>query len=141
VVTGGTIVNMTGTTSGGSPTVSLSNTTSLKPGMTVLGEGIPDGTTIQTVHTNTNTVTLSNAVLAVGLQELLTFSGLTLTSPLLLDGTITTGSQTVTGINTTGLAAGESVTGLGIPNGTTIASVDTKDPVNGQITLSNAANG
>ena len=44
----------------------------------------------------------------------------------LFNGTLTSGSTTVTGItNLTGLAAGDSITGTGIPAGTTVASVDT----------------
>ncbi len=45
--------------------------------------------------------------------------------PLIIVGTLSTGSASVTGISsTTGLAVGESITGAGIPNGTTILAIN-----------------
>ncbi len=66
--------NQTGTTVAGSPTITgLSQTSGLKVGMTVSGNGIPQGTTILSVANNNGTTITLSANAAAGAATGLTF--------------------------------------------------------------------
>ena len=102
----------------GSPVVTgLSSTANLLVGESVTGTGIPSGTTISAINSSSQ-ITLSQNATAGG------SSSLTFSSPV------------VTGLSSTaGLLVGESVTGTGIPAGTTVSAINSST----QITLSNNA--
>jgi hypothetical protein len=114
----------TATTTPGSPVLTaVSSTANLFPGEPISGVGIPVSTTTPTtiVSVGTSTVTMSAAV--------------PLTFPF--TATIASGSPVLTAVVNTSVftfAAGSTVTGPGIPSGTTIVSVGT-----GTITISAAA--
>jgi autotransporter-associated beta strand protein len=99
-------------------------------GMSVTGDGVPPGTTIQSINTVTGIVTLSNS-LDVGVKpDSLTFSGVTSATGT----TITVANSSLLD----GVQAGMIVSGDGIPDGTTVVSVD---QVNKTVTLSNGVTG
>lgn len=106
-------LTLSGTTTSGSNVVSFSSGTTtlgLLAGQTVTGSGIQAGTTVLSVDSSSQ-VTLSQAATATSLA-----TGTDLTFTLLLNGTLTSGSNTVTGLaSTAGLFVGESVVGTGIP--------------------------
>ena len=113
--------SFTGTTSTGSPTVTITGAglgaQTLAAGMSVSGPGIPAGASILSVVGSTVTLNMNatasetNVPLNVGPQYVLT-------------GTTVSGSTAVTGLlNTSALAVGMSVTGTGIPPGDSIASI------------------
>jgi hypothetical protein len=110
--TGGGLVLNAVTTSGSNVLTFAGDTTTLGllPGQTVTGSGIPAGTTIVSVDSSSQ-VTLSNAATATSLP-----TGTSLTFNLIMSGTLTSGSNTVTGLaSTAGLWVGESVLGTGVP--------------------------
>ncbi|HEY4382278.1 MAG TPA: ferritin-like domain-containing protein [Acidobacteriaceae bacterium] len=135
---GATITAMTGgmpfgaTTAAGSALVTnVSSVTGLaaangaSPGTTIVGPGIPTGTTIVTlVSTAPFSITLSNAATAsatVTLSGMVNLTGITAIT--------TSGSPTLTGLNKVdGLAVGQIVTGAGIPANTTITAVQNTAP-------------
>lgn len=106
---------------------------SLQTGMLVVGNGIAEGTTIAALDTTwvrlsvpaTLTYTADNG-------QRLTFATLRANA---LPADTTGGSYVVGNVDTTGLMAGMSVSGPGIEDGTTIATVDSAS----QLTLSNIA--
>jgi hypothetical protein len=110
--TGGGLTLNAVTTSGSNVLTFPADTTlGLLPGQTVTGSGIPAGTTIVSVDSSSQ-VTLSNPATATSL----TTAGTSLTFTLVLNGTLTSGSNTVTGLSSTaGLWIGESVLGTGVP--------------------------
>ena len=71
-------------------------------------------------------------------RALLKGYGFDLTGTLVLNGTYGSGATVVTGINTLSLEPLMMVSGVGMPGGQLVQSVDVVDPVNGQITLTNA---
>ncbi len=82
-------------TSGSSAVTAISNPLGLVAGQTVTGNGIPSGTTIQTIDS-------------------IPFGGI-----------LTSGSPSITDVNSTaGLVVGQTVTGTGIPTGATIQIID-----------------
>ncbi len=94
------------------------------PGMTVTGNGVPSGTTVSSVTVSTDpntgnpisTVTLSQPV------NLLLATNLTATfNPVLSNGG---GSAVLQLQSTTGLAVGQTISGNGIPSGTTITQIN-----------------
>ncbi|WP_395744068.1 RHS repeat-associated core domain-containing protein [Prosthecobacter sp.] len=102
-------------------------TVGLAVGQTVSGNGISSGTTIAAVNSST-TLTLSTAATATSGS-----SGLTFGPPAPVSSTplcfITAGSPTVTmypynGTTTAGLSVGMSVSGNGIPAGTTVTVIN-----------------
>jgi hypothetical protein len=117
------IINFAGTLTTGSASVTgTSGTTGLVAGASVNGTGIPSGTTILAVDSST-VITLSANATSTGSANL-TATDLQNTGTAGLTGTLTSGSPSVTGISSTaGLVVGESITGAGIPSGTTILSV------------------
>jgi hypothetical protein len=106
-------LTLSGNTTNGSNVVTFSSDTTtlgLLAGQTVTGSGIQAGTTIVSVDSSSQ-VTLSKAATATSLA-----TGASLTFTLVLSGTLTSGSNTVTGLaSTAGLFVGESVVGTGIP--------------------------
>jgi autotransporter-associated beta strand protein len=111
--------------------ISTSPLAGFAKGMTVTGSGVPTGTTVtgvmSTVDPNTGntttTVTLSNAV---NLNEAFNISAVA--NPL-----VSNSGQAVLSLpSVAGLVAGESISGIGIPNGTTIVSIN-----GNTVTLSN----
>ena len=84
-------INFTGSTASGSPTVAVLTTSGLVAGDTVTGPGIPDDTTISTVDTDTDQITLSQSATA--------------TSAALADGGVVLndshGTQTITSVSLT----------------------------------------
>jgi len=107
--------------------LTLPSTNGLTAGMLVTGPGILPGTTIAQVGDGT-LILLSQASFAAGTDVPVSFG---------LSGGIASGSPTVTHLQTTsGLAVGMVVSGVGIPVGATIASVDS---ANNSITLSTPA--
>ena len=98
-------------------TVTCASTSRLIAGMTITGSGIPASTTIASIS-DANHFVLSQA--ATG------GTGISLSaSPVtaLTYGVTVAGRTTVTCASTVGLAPGMSITGLGIPLGTTIAGI------------------
>ncbi len=129
------IGGFTGTIASGSNLVTgVGNTSGLYDGETVTGPGIPSGSTIQSIGPAPGTITLSNSMPASPESENLTASP----SGSPVAGTVTSGSNSVTGISdTTGLFDGEIVTGNGIPAGTTITGIGPTSTIPaGTITLS-----
>jgi autotransporter-associated beta strand protein len=98
----------------GGNTLKVSNS-KLFAGMTVTGVGVPAGTTISSINTSTGIVTLSNNLNAGVKPESLTFSGITGAT----GQTITVADQ----VMLSGVTPGMLVTGDGIPDGTTVASI------------------
>ena len=124
--------------SSGHNVITLNNTTGLTANMVVQGNGIPVGTTIQTIVPNSS-LTLSSNVLINGTQTLVfnpKLTGLTRAQP---GGNLTVGttanSAVVTAVSTSGVQIGQVVYGTGIPIGSFVMSYNT----NSNITLSQAA--
>lgn len=85
-------------------------------GLTVTGPGITSGTTLQSITTPTEIQISSNLVLQV--------TGNTTAASLTQTGTTTLDSTTITSMpNTTNISAGMTISGTGIPYGTTVLSV------------------
>ena len=124
------IINFTGTLTTGSASITaISSTTGLVAGESITGPGIPAGTTIQTVNTSNASMTLSAPATASGSQSLTATavqdSTTAFPQPVVFTGTLTSGTASVTDIgSTTGLVAGQIVSGTGIPSGTTILTVN-----------------
>jgi|688.fasta_scaffold83727_2 hypothetical protein len=122
----------------GSATATGTNTTGVATGQFVAGNGIPSGTTVQSVVTNTS-ITLSQPATFTSTQTLNfgpTFTGLTRGSPGATQTvTQTANSAVVTAANTLNVRSGQYVVGTGIPADTFVASVVT----NTSITLTEAA--
>ena len=126
----------TGNLSLGSAIVSnVSSATGLSVGEVVIGSGIPAGATITAINT-TNPANITVTLSAASTTNT-TGASLTPTVPGIA-GTLTPGSATVLVGGTAGLSVGQTVSGVGIPSGTTIASIDTTDSL---ITLSQVATG
>jgi arylsulfatase A-like enzyme len=112
-------------TTNGSTTVTCTSTAGLWPGMLVTGPNIPGSingtatgnTTVASV-TNATTFVLSQAAIGTGSGLTLTAAGVTLTN-----ATTTTGSTAVTCDSTAGLSNGMSLSGTGLANNATVASV------------------
>lgn len=102
---------VSGSVTVGSATVSdIASTALFTVGEIVAGPGVPSGTTITAI--GTSTLTLSNSI-----------SGS-------FTGTLTSGQATVTNIPSTALVwAGASISGTGIPSGTTIQTVNSSSEV------------
>jgi len=115
----------------GSPVVNkLSDTSQLTIGMPVVGPGIPNGTVIQSIDGPTQ-ITLSANATETANPVVLSFVGVVLT------GSATNASSTLTVADSSRLGAGMQVTGPGIPAGTSIAEINSPTSV----TLSQSATG
>lgn len=116
-----------GTSTNGSTSLTVTNSTDLSPGMEVVGPGIASGTTITAI--SSNTLTLSSAAgSGAGSGAFLFYANAYFTgngvNALSLNTTSTTGSNSLPVPNTNGMFVGMGVTGPGIPNGTTITAIN-----------------
>ena len=122
----------------GNTVITGASTTGVTTGQYVVANGIPSGTTVQSVVTNTS-VTLSQPATFTSTQTVTfgpTFTGLTRGSPGVTQTVVqTANSAIVTASNTLNVQVGQYVVGTGIPSDTFVASVST----NTSITLSEAA--
>jgi len=91
-------------------TVTMDDTSSITAGDGISGTGIPDGTTVVSVDDGT-TLTISQAATADSTNMTATFFN-------------DASSKTLTLTDTSTVTAGDSVSGTGIPDGTTVVSVD-----------------
>lgn len=117
-------------------TITLTNTTGALRGAPIVGVGIPVGTTITNVVTNTS-ITLSNAATSTASNVRVVWSTATIVT-----GNATTSSQTITGVASLGtpaISVGQLVIGNGIPLDTRIGSITGAGPFT--ITLSRAFTG
>jgi hypothetical protein len=108
------VATITGTVTAGSPTVTaLSTTSGLITGQLISGNGIPAGTTIVTL--SSNSLLMSAAATASSSVTTISFSGI-----------VTSGSATVSAVSSvSGLAVGQLIAGAGMPVGATIKTVGT----------------
>jgi hypothetical protein len=122
----------------GSTVITGASTTGVTTGQYVVANGIPSGTTVQSVVTNTS-VTLSQPATFTSTQTVTfgpTFTGLTRGSPGVTQTVVqTANSAIVTASNTLNVQVGQYVVGTGIPADTFVASVST----NTSVTLTEAA--
>jgi autotransporter-associated beta strand protein len=98
----------------------VANTLGFTVGQLISGTGIPVGARIARILDD-NTIEISLAVTSTGTNTL-TF-GVSGNIGGTLAGTTISGSNTITVASTAGLSVGEGVTGLGIPEGTSIAAI------------------
>ncbi len=118
----------------GSPVVRGIDTSYLVSGMTVSGPGIAVGTAVKSIDSPSQ-LTLTSSATTAG-KPMLVFTGTNLVV-ISQRGTTTTGSKTLTGLDTSQLSLGLTVVGPGLAPGTTIANID--GPT--QVTLNQAATG
>ena len=104
----------------------------LSVGMTVTGKGIQPDTTVTAIDSINKIVTVSKNPIASGSGFDYTFGLPTTTQKW--NTTLNSSQYKITGISTSGLKVGDSVTGPGVPLNTTITSIDNA----GQVTISNA---
>jgi hypothetical protein len=107
----------TGVVTALSPTVkAVSNLAGVLVGQPISGTGIPAGTTITGISASPNTITMSANATITSLVAAAT-------------GITTAGSPILTTVSTvTGVLVGQPISGVGIPAGTTIASVNAVAP-------------
>ena len=124
--------------SSGNTVITGTSTTGVSAGQYVVANGIPSGTTVQSVVTNTS-VTLSQPATFTSTQTVTfapTFTGVTRGSPGVTQTVVqTANSAIVTASNTLNVQVGQYVVGTGIPADTFVASVST----NTSVTLTEAA--
>lgn len=111
----------TGDVSAGSTTVmNISSSSGLTVGQTIAGAGIAAGTTIAAL-----TPTAASLTLSQNANNTVNNAALTVTQGSVgVTGSLTSGSPTITGVSSiAGLAAGDAITGTGIPAGTTITNI------------------
>lgn len=114
---------ITGTVTTGSSTVTaVSSTVGLTSTKPIAGQYIPQGTTIQTLPAaGATTLSLSQGATASGTVTLFPSNRRPVTD---ITGTVTNGSNTIANVSyTTGLAVGQSITGVGVPPGSTIKTI------------------
>jgi hypothetical protein len=106
------------------------NTNNLSVGMTIVGAGIPTGTTIASITNSTSLVmtaaaTATNSAVSTQFQRLFqtSLSGGEESNTYVRTFNLTSGSNSITGGDTNNLVAGMRVSGTGIPTGATIASI------------------
>lgn len=134
-------VSLTGSTTSGSTTLAMSNTTGVVVGQYMQGIGIPAGTIVNSISTNVS-VTMSQAATFTASSSTILFnpylSGLTRTAAgATLTFTATSGSPTLTGVSTSGVQIGQLVIGTNIPPGASVVSFVT----NTSVTISYACTG
>ena len=108
-------IEQMGNTVAGSAVVTVSDTSALSVGMNVSGDHIAASTTIISID-DTTTFSMSQVAVGTGVSELLL--------NLQLSADTVDSSATVTLTDTSSLAAGFMISGVGIQSGTTIVSVD-----------------
>jgi flagellar hook-associated protein 3 FlgL len=114
--------SISGKTNAGVATVyNIFDTTGLQPGMSVSGAGIPANTTIVSVDSK-NQITLSKASLQTIDGVMLSYNNDGVSAGTITANT-TNGTNTVTTMNTNGLASGMQLTGTGIPSDAKISQV------------------
>ncbi len=116
-----------GSTTAGSTFIRVPNGTlaKLAVGQVVAGAGIPAGAAITSLNSQYNVVILTAAATATASN--MQFN-------VLFTGSTTAGSTSLAASSTTGLAAGQTIAGPGIPAGTTVTAIGGTT-----LTLSNAA--
>ncbi|GAM09668.1 flagellar hook-associated protein 3 [Geobacter sp. OR-1] len=131
-MTFGMDTQVTGDTLTGSTTIkNVYNASNLSVGMKISGAGIPQDTTITAISADSGTITISNAATATAADTVFSYA-----IPNSISGKTNANNATVRNIfDTSGLQPGMSVSGPGIPENTSILSVDSKN----QITLSNVS--
>ena len=126
------VANISMVSTSGSQTLTTTSTTGVVAGQYVVGTGIPPGTTVQSVATNTS-VTLSQPASYTGTQFVLFGPTLTISSrgtPTVFQTvTQTANVGLVTAANTTNVQPGMFVIGGGIPPGTFVSNVTTNTSV------------
>ena len=132
------VASLTFALTAGSTTITGTNTTGVAAGQFVVANGIPSGTTVQSVVTNTSVV-LSQPATFTSTQSVTfgpTFTGLSRGSPGVTQTVVqTANSAVVTASNTMNVQVGQYVVGTGIPSDTFVANLVT----NTSITLTEAA--
>jgi hypothetical protein len=133
------VASLTGTTTLGNQAIAMSSTSGVVVGQYVVGTGIPYGTTVQSIVSNTSVTLSTYPTFAVTSGTFIfgpTLTGLTRgLGGGTLSFTTTSGSSTVTGISTTGVQIGQYVVGTGIPANSYVVSFIT----NTSVTLNQAA--
>ena len=128
----------TTTTTHATPTplysIGLSSTLGISAGFVVTGFGVPAGTTVLTVDTNTNQITVNQAITIGSTTVTLQFSSANSVGTQTYANNNIFSSHTANLVSTTGIGIGWTIIGEGVPLNTTVASID---PVNIQITASN----
>lgn len=124
-------VFLDGDTTSSSATIAMTDTTGVAVGQKVIGDGIPANSFVTTVTANTSIV-ITNAATATATGTELKFY---VSTPTVLAGDTTSSSPTIVMANTSGIAAGQYVTGTGIPANTRVLSVI----ANTSVTISNNA--
>jgi len=123
----------------GSITATGTNTTGLVAGMYIQGNGIPVGTTVQTINANTSIIMSQPATITTGNITLLFNPRLTGLTRAQVGGNLTIGTTAntvvATAVSTSGVQIGQAVIGTGIPPGTFVTNVST----NSNVTLNYAA--
>ncbi len=138
ILVSGIVTNGSSTVTSLTTTTGSAATTGLVVGQTITGNNIPANTTITAINTTALTLTLSNSatgssvtpeLLSVGVLATDTIQGIVVAGdPVVASG------PTVPLNSIAGLAAGQTISGTGIPAGTVISSVGT-----GTLTMSNPA--
>jgi hypothetical protein len=115
VASASSTVAPTGTVTSGSPVITgVSSVTGIIAGMPITGTGIKAGTTVSTFDPGGLTITMSQAATATG----------NTTSTAAPTAFLTSGSNVITALSSlSAFAVGGTVTGTGIPAGTTITGV------------------
>jgi hypothetical protein len=120
------VANISMVSTSGSQTLTATSTTGVVAGQYVIGTGIPSGTTVQSLVTNTS-VTLSQPVTYTGTQFVLFGPTLTISSrgtPTVFQTvTQTANVALVTASNTVNVTSGMYVVGGGIPPNTFVSNV------------------
>jgi hypothetical protein len=125
--TAASVVNPTGFVTKGSPTITgvssftgILDTTTSTPPPTISGTGIAPGATIIGVNSGAGTITMS--------------ANATASSATAFTGAITNGSPNITGLSSfAGIFPNAPISGIGIPAGTVISSID---PIGPKVILS-----
>ena len=105
----------------GSTSVSATSVASLAPGMAVFGQGFPSGVTVTSVNYTANTFTISANADAAVTAGAANAAGAVVS---LAGGVTTASSPTVTVTSVAGLSPGMTISGAGIPGGTTISAIN-----------------
>jgi hypothetical protein len=101
-----------------SPNVTVADTKSVAVGAPISGVGIPSGTRVASITNATTFVMTANASVTNAAASLVIQA-----ATRNITGVLTSGSATVTGSDTTLLAANQFIVGPGIPSGTRVSSI------------------
>lgn len=117
----------------GATQLSVSDLTGIAVGSTISGTGIPDGTTVVAIDNVTKTVTISNATTSAANGSYV-FDA---TAPRALTP-FNAGRTTIAMSDISGIVVGDTISGSGVPAGTTVTAIDIATK---KITLSQATTG